>query len=554
MVGYATLSALDGASSSNKFVRQSVVAAASGADGLTQDGGSKGSGRISSSSIAGRFREVKRAIGWPSGAPEFEWIQVPCPKTGGTRAHPIICPIAFMEAINKRQARWENNIVGDAGLLKQVWDGLKAKRDCLYVDNMARIGNTDRCLIFNLHGDGAPTHKKDGLYTFSYGSLTGQGATKQCRFPYTVVRRTEESMAVVDVLVRRLAWSFNAMLAGVYPADDFYGNPHPKAGQPLDLDGWRVCMLHLHGDWEFYQQMLGFPAPNGVPNNCFVCAASPTVEALLYTIARLGAGWRTTVRTHSSYLLDLARKGAHLPSLFAILSLRFEGIMIDTMHCCDLGVCSHLVANVLVELLDQFAGSTVDARVEALEEHLNEWTKATGSDIRLRGRLTIARLRTSGDWPKLAGKAAESRHMVDYALHLSQKFQRPGNTRDARRTAMCQLLQEFYGILSGNGAFLSAVAADRVGDLARDFVTIYGKFAREALLAGIRAWKMPPKFHLWVHLCEIQALHMNPRLYWAYMDEDMQQQIKLIALSTHPRTMCENVLYKWIVLVFGCDM
>ena len=67
----------------------------------------------------------------------------------------------------------------------------------------------------------------------------------------------------------------------------------------------------------------------------------------------------------------------------------------------------------------------------------------------------------------------------------------------------------------------------------------------------VRAWKLAPKFHLFVHVGEIQARHMNPRVYWVYMDEDLMQHIKRIALSLHGRTVCENILFKWVVATFG---
>ena len=557
VIGYATGSVLDGATASNKFAKKSVVAAvaAVGDDAGMAVGGSSSSSasvldRWLAGKIEGRFRDVKSAIGWPKDAPEIEWLTVPCPKAG-TRSHPILCPIAMLERVYADRKRFQEHVVGDAGTVKRLWDGLKAKRDVLYQDNRDRIGDTSRCLIFGFHGDGAPTNKVDGLYTISYGSLTGKGSTKDVRFPFTVLRSSEETKEVMDVLFLRMAWAFNALLAGVYPELDFYGNVHPRAGQPIRADGWRMIMLHLRGDWEFYQHVLGFPAPNAVPNNCFKCLGSPTLDALLYTNAKLGAGWRPTVRSHAKYLLELARLGVSLPAVFAMLSLRHEGIMIDVMHACDLGMCSHIVANVIVECLDHFDGGTIDERTAACEEYLNEWVRSQdGSGHGLRGRLTFARLRTAKDWPKLKGKAAETRHMIDFAVHLAGKFN-DGSTHDQRRLAVPQLMQEFYQIIDRNDIFLSSEDGARVGDIARDFMSIYGKLSREALLGSIRAWKMPPKFHMWVHICEIQALHMNPRLFWTYVDEDMQRQIKAMALSCHPRTVCENVLFKWIVLIFG---
>jgi hypothetical protein len=252
----------------------------------------------------------------------------------------------------------------------------------------------------------------------------------------------------------------------------------------------------LKGDWEFFQQVLGFPAPNAVPNNCFKCKASPNVDHLLYTRAHAGIGWRGTERTHVIYLAELVRDGKEVPGLFAIRTLLHEGVMMDVLHAVDQGVASHLCADVVVECLDLYDGSTQAERVASLESYMNGYLARSE---RLRGKLIFARLRTSGDWPKLKAKASETRHFVKFALHLAAKHN-SGSTHDKRRLAVCQLVQQFYDILDRNGVFISAADLNTLATLGLDFVEIWRKLSKEALDSRIRAWKLMPKFHLFVHI------------------------------------------------------
>jgi hypothetical protein len=81
------------------------------------------------------------------------------------------------------------------------------------------------------------------------------------------------------------------------------------------------------------------------------------------------------------------------------------------------------------------------------------------------------------------------------------------------------------------------------------FVASYGHLSHEALVAGVRAWKMVPKFHTFVHLCERQSF-INARFAWTYGDEDLQRIVKDIALACHKNTVAPCTLYRWLIGAF----
>ena len=179
--------------------------------------------------------------------------------------------------------------------------------------------------------------------------------------------------------------------------------------------------------------------------------------------------------------------------------------MVDTLHTVDLGVASHIVGNVFwlyaVSRRVFGPGGTQEMAIQALNRHMKEWYKTTRATVtsRLQGNLSADRVRTSGGWPKLKAKAAATRHLASYALFLVQTF---GTDEDREVLAVCQLLCRFYQILSDEPMFLSASAKTEIARVGFRLANIYSVLSRRALDARIKMWKLTPKLHLFVHLCE----------------------------------------------------
>ena len=79
---------------------------------------------------------------------------------------------------------------------------------------------------------------------------------------------------------------------------------------------------------------------------------------------------------------------------------------------------------------------------------------------------------------------------------------------------------------------------------------MYSQLSSEASDEGRKRWRFSPKHHLFLHLCEWQAIEIgNPRFYWTYADEDLVGKMIECARSCHPRTMAAIALYKWLCLL-----
>ena len=348
---------------------------------------------------------------------------------------------------------------------------------------------------------------------------------------------------------RLFVWSMNLLLAGVHSGFDWTGRKLGVKGDPI-ANGWKAALIQVRGDWEFYCQMVDFPQWNGAVRCCWLCRASNSVERFLWTNMGPDAPWRASVWSHSQYLDCLREEGSLPPLLFGVIGLTLQCIHIDVLHTVDQGVASHIIGNVFIECM-QSHGTNQEARMSWLQKEVLSWGKRFKPGSKLQGKLTFERLKTDGGWPKLKAKAAATRHLSHLALEMAQNHC-SGSQHDRIRVRICDLLVRFYVLLDKEGVFMSSNAQAEVCKLGNDLCRLYAALSAEALAPpASRAWKMVPKFHLFLHLCELQVgVKGNPRYYWTYCDEDLQRHVKEIAQSCHPSTLPTTSMYKWLLLVF----
>ena len=187
---------------------------------------------------------------------------------------------------------------------------------------------------------------------------------------------------------------------------------------------------------------------------------------------------------------------------------------------------------------------TYEDNIAALNQELDTWHKTNKASSPIQGRLTKDRVRTSNNWPKLKAKAAATRHVIPFCLELAQKH------LDRRRIALCQQLHSLYLLMDTQGMFLDEAAKRRVPVLGRQLCSLFAALSTEAFEAGRVAWKMTPKVHLMMHLCEWQSQTMNPRFFWVYSDEDLVGKMVEVAESCHASTTAAIALVKWLVAAF----
>ena len=498
-------------------------------------------------------RDLQRALGWPTGCPEFEWINLPSPhtETGGfMNPHPIICPISLVEkTFQADEQKFHRFLAGDAAENASYWYNMR--HHCTY-KRIERYVHPQNSSPVSIHGDGAPTNKTDSLFTIQWSTDTVSGTTLEKTNIFTVLPKGILHNGVLETVWDRMAWSFNTLLTGVFPERDWRGRLHPRRGQKVNMGKHNFVCGRMRGDWEFYVQVLNYPRWDAL-HCCWLCDATNCAGDLCWTRVDDNAGWRATIKTHESILAGLRALGIDPPGLYKIVSLFHEGITIDSLHAVDQGPACHAVANCFCEVmaLGQWGRNQAD-QVKGLQDYIHTWQTKNKETCRLRGKLTFSRLKTGSDWPKLKAKAGECRHLIDCCVALCREYD-DGSSWSQRRRGCIEALKGFYDVLYTEGRFLSEAAKKNIVKHGKNFFILYTQLAEDSAKSQppIRAWKLTPKFHLLLHLVEIQSMELgNPRYYWTYMDEDLQQIMKKIALTCHAKHIAPLLIYKWLILKF----
>ena len=405
-----------------------------------------------------------------------------------------------------------------------------------------------RTLPLGIHGDGGSFSKQDSLFVFTFNSLVGVGATSAKRFPLTIIKKTETVQEPLQTIMDIFSWSFNVALTGLTPDRDWAGKD--VEGPRSYLAGrWRGALVQVRGDWEFYTTIFRFPTWNGAEEMCWMCKASAAGD-LSFTSCGTNAKWRETRRTHESYVEDLASQGKELPVLLRkVRGLRLESVMVDVLHAVDLGVAAHIVGSIMWACVKKQVwpgGGTQDEQTACLNEELQQHCKDVKEPYRLQGPLTVARLRTGKGWPKLKSKGAACRHLARFAWGLADRHLGP------REAALAQLLVRFYELISAPEMFFSAEQRGDIAAVGLRLAVLYSQLSRQAFDAGVKAFKMNPKLHLFQHLAEWQSVEAgSPTFYWTYPDEDMVGHMVECASSCHPKTLGVTAMFKWVTFAFS---
>ena len=93
--------------------------------------------------------------------------------------------------------------------------------------------------------------------------------------------------------------------------------------------------------------------------------------------------------------------------------------------------------------------------------------------------------------------------------------------------------------------FVSAGVRRDLPKLGRTLSVLYASLSEEALSKGEKMWKLSPKRHLFLNLCEWQAVEYgNPRYYRTYADEDLVGLLVEVSKTCHPATLAGSFLFK----------
>lgn len=175
--------------------------------------------------------------------------------------------------------------------------------------------------------------------------------------------------------------------------------------------------------------------------------------------------------------------------------------MIDVLHVLDHGLTTNLLGNVWWEVMQGLEGSTENGRLTACVADMKGRHSRNNLTLSLPGKLTIAGIGAQGDWPRMKAKAATVRHLVQFALDLARRYDSESQ-HDSWRTACCQVVDIFYGILEREGRWLTEEAKRDIEPSGQLFDGIYSQLSAGALAAHPpqRLWTSAQSF-TWSTTC-----------------------------------------------------
>ena len=382
-------------------------------------------------------------------------------------------------------------------------------------------------------GDGVPHQKNKSVNCYSWNMpALGPSST---RYLMTCLPKEFQCSCgcrgrhTADAIMGVFLWSMCVLHTGHYPQQRHDGSEwqatdkaRSKFEGPLGLYG---ALLQCRGDWQWYNQVFGFPSWSG-SQICWRCLADSTSHP--WRDAGPAASWRSTSHGSAAFFARQRASGVRPSPLFSCPGFSLEAVFIDILHCMDLGVAQDILGNVFWEAVETLVeGGNRGLRMKAFWCKLKDHYKLAKPPCQLQG-LTEEMLRKDGKSPKLKAKGAETRHLVPFALEVATEMHQKSQSVHSKTVVRCTVsLVELY-LHMGMEPYRPQAAADACMAMCQ----LYGALAREAANAGRLAWVQKPKMHLAQELFEKQAFVLgNPSGFWNYKDEDFMGWISDLAHS-----------------------
>lgn len=333
-------------------------------------------------------------------------------------------------------------------------------------------------------------------------------------------------------LLRPLVWSFNLLMTGFRPTsrhDNSEFSPYDKrCGRgnyaPGSSWGWYGWLAEVRGDWMWYKALFGFKGWQGHAI-CWNCPANKSDKD--YKNCSLSAKWRGVRYSSLQFLKLMASQGVTKCILFDAPGFSLKFLMVDVLHCLDLGVSQEFVGNLfwyVISAVGLFTSSTIDNRRLELWAMVKEYYKDARPTTRI-SNLTTEMIKRKGKQPKFRGKGAETRHMIPFSLVLSKALVVfSPNSFHKTLLSMSKYLCQFYACM-GVRDFVKAAAAS----YCRRFLLLYSDVSKSTS-EGL--WEIKPKFHMFQELAEFQTdTAGDPSRFWAYLDESFVGIIAKLGFS-----------------------
>ena len=339
----------------------------------------------------------------------------------------------------------------------------------------------------------------------------------------------------LEKLLSVFSWSMKCLLRNEFPSarhDEscFKDTDAARAVKSGEIFVGKALLMQVRGDWAWYKQIFSFHSWSS-EQICWMCQATQETGDAPYTEVNDIARWRRKRYRRGEFWQCLRRQGIRPSSIFSLPGMSLDFCCIDILHALDLGVTQDAIGNLFHEYLrcGLLDGSTLELRLGSLIQEMRAHYDIAKTPNRI-SDLTMESIQEQGKTPKLKAKGAETRNLVPFAVECALRMHDHVNSLHSLTVAqMMSSLLDFYALM-----LLDEWNAELAIKACRSFCKFYVALGKEAKQNDKDIfWKPKPKLHMFMELVEYQAPTMgNPKLFWAYRDEDF---VGYIAKLGHSR-------------------
>jgi hypothetical protein len=402
-------------------------------------------------------------------------------------------------------------------------------------------------------------HQRQPLFVLQKSKLCDCG----CQGYHTI-------QAVWDVL----AWSFRCLLQGLSPTRRHDGSPFSMADRQGRMSGGLpippAALLQVRGDWEWLVSCCRLRSFKS-DRFCWMCNTTQAAGIDCYENFDPNAHHRQTMLSHEDYVQSCIEEAAEISNVFRCPGTLLQHLGVDSMHAGDLGIFQDAIGSLLwLECTNKVVHRSNAVGLAILNKDINTYY-AANSDRKLSRATPLVWSQLFGEkpgYPYLKAKAAETRHLCDFALLLAQRhkhgdanhapFVFKANNRMAphQQTHLDAAVAMSVGLCRYHDS-CSALPFDEETCKAALYMFLQNfKILHDLWRTDLPEdlWRhlpfhMRPKAHVLQHLVEDKVgMWGSPSEFWCYRDEDYIGVVKGIARKTkHPSTIEKRILEKMMI-------
>lgn len=228
------------------------------------------------------------------------------------------------------------------------------------------------------------------------------------------------------------------------------------------------------------------------------------------------AVWRAKRLRPVEFFAKQRAQGISPSPLFDAIGFTIAMVMIDVLHCMDLGCTQDILGNIMWEAMPVVCtGRSQKAQVQDLWGRIKKYNDEFKPTTCLQG-LTLEMIKKPKKSPKLRAKGAETRHLVPFGVLLASEMHEVlGTTHSGIVLRVATLLLDLYCLFAERPANHEAIA-----DTCRRLCMLYASLGGNDSEDNQGPWRLKPKFHMMCELCEYQVeFYGSPEEFWAYADK-----------------------------------